>query len=74
MFGPTSETQEAQGSEIRSLEPKRGSHKIRWKFIWMSPAEPIGDVEFHIAVNAGNDDQSALGDEIHFKSVIATVE
>jgi hypothetical protein len=37
----------------------------RWELEWTAPAAPVGDVLFHAAANASNDDASALGDFIY---------
>jgi hypothetical protein len=37
----------------------------RWEFEWTAPAAASGDILFHAAANASNDDASALGDFIY---------
>lgn len=44
------------------------SDSIVWTFDWIAP-EPIGDITIHAAANAGNDDQSPLGDYVYARSV-----
>ena len=39
-----------------------GELAIRWTLRWMAPNEGAGPVVFHVAGNAGNYDESALGD------------
>ena len=36
-----------------------------WTVRWLAPPEPAGPVLFHAAANAGNDDDSELGDAVH---------
>jgi hypothetical protein len=40
-----------------------GSHS--WKFIWIAPAQPAGEVLFFGAANAANGDGSPSGDRIY---------
>jgi hypothetical protein len=39
--------------------------KLAWVVVWRAPAEPAGEVVFHVAANAANGDASALGDRIY---------
>jgi hypothetical protein len=41
------------------------SHKASWTLRWRAPAETGAPVVFHAAANAGNDDDSELGDVVH---------
>jgi hypothetical protein len=41
----------------------------RWMIEWKAPAAPNGRVTFHLAANAGNDNDSELGDFIYTKRV-----
>jgi hypothetical protein len=49
----------------------RGSSRVgkdgeaRWSVRWTAPAEATGPVVFHVAANAGNDDDSELGDFVY---------
>lgn len=36
-----------------------------WRFRWVAPSAPAGPVLFHVAANAGNGDQSPLGDYVY---------
>ncbi len=60
---------EADGAQIRSTSTTRIGDRALWRVQWRAPIEPIKDVTFFVAVNAGNDDQSPLGDQVHFKTV-----
>lgn len=47
-------------------EARRGnSDGFRWRIRWIAPETPAGDVVFHVAAVAGNDDESPLGDTVH---------
>jgi hypothetical protein len=39
--------------------------EARWSLIWIAPPAAIGTVQFHIAANASNNDDSPLGDFIY---------
>jgi hypothetical protein len=41
------------------------THETTWTLRWTAPAEGAGSVVFHAAANAGNDDDSELGDVVH---------
>lgn len=41
-----------------------GSDTIRWTVTWSAPGEPGPEVVFHLAANAADGDDSALGDSI----------
>lgn len=45
----------------------------RWRFTWRAP-EKLGAVVFAGAVNAANDDQSELGDEIYLITELMEME
>ena len=49
-----------------------GSHAVapdtaRWQVVWTAPAS--GEVVFHVAANAGDDDESPMGDMIYAASL-----
>ncbi|MFQ5572523.1 MAG: choice-of-anchor V domain-containing protein [Rhodothermales bacterium] len=46
----------------------------RWTFAWTSPSFPDGDVVFHVAANAANDDASEFGDFIYVEQRLSKVE
>ncbi|HSL71132.1 MAG TPA: choice-of-anchor V domain-containing protein, partial [Longimicrobiales bacterium] len=47
-----------------------GKDTIRWSIQWTAPARANGDVLFHFAGNASNDDASPLGDHIHLGQAV----
>ena len=59
---------ESRGKEVRSTEPVDGK-AARWALQWRAPESDSQSVKFLIGVNAANDDQSAFGDEIHYKTI-----
>ena len=48
------------------------SHETTWTLRWTAPAAGGGPVIFHAAANAGNDDDSELGDVVHTTSATST--
>ena len=46
-----------------------GGDGARWVFRWTAPARRPAPVAFHIATNAGNDDNSPLGDYVFLKVI-----
>lgn len=40
-----------------------------WTIEWTAPSAPAGPVQFNVAANASNDDDSPLGDYIYLKSI-----
>lgn len=42
---------------------------VSWEFTWRAPEEGGGPVIFHIAANAGNDDDSPFGDWVYLKEL-----
>jgi hypothetical protein len=50
-----------------SRAPAPGSN--RWTIDWEAPASAAGPVQFNVAANASNNDDSALGDYIYVKAV-----
>lgn len=51
----------AIGSQVDSSE------EMSWQVIWTAPSDPVsGPVIFHVAANAGNGDDSELGDRVFF--------
>ncbi|MEM9619080.1 MAG: choice-of-anchor V domain-containing protein [Pseudomonadota bacterium] len=74
VFLPGESGQEVNGSQIRSTElqtpfSKGGASGIAsWIVQWRAPIDLTSPVDFHFAVNIANDDQSPLGDQIHYRS------
>ncbi|GJL93050.1 choice-of-anchor V domain-containing protein [Hyphococcus sp.] len=65
---------ETLGSQIRSTAAKGGSGWLVWRFKWTAPAKMDAPITFHIAVNESNDDLSALGDQIHLRTLTLYAE
>ena len=42
-----------------------------WSLDWTAPATSAGPVVFHLAANAGNGDESPLGDFVYWKEAVA---
>jgi hypothetical protein len=40
-----------------------------WTIEWTAPAAPAGPVQFNVAANASNNDDSPLGDYIYLKTM-----
>lgn len=62
---------ESEGTAIRSTYAGSRTDvpgKSKWMLQWRAPETLDAVIEFYIAANAGNDDQSPFGDEIHLKS------
>lgn len=67
---------QVSGSQIRSTAAAALSSQdgAVWRFLWEAPrSTPADRIIFDIAVNGANDDQSALGDQIHLKSEIRKI-
>lgn len=45
------------------------SGRNSWTIEWTAPASPIAPVQFNVAANASNNDDSPLGDYIYLKAV-----
>jgi hypothetical protein len=58
------------GGAVRSAKTAPAGDVVEWAFQWRAGAEEDGLVDFHAAASAANDDQSAFGDEIHFRKFI----
>jgi hypothetical protein len=50
-----------------SRAPAPGTN--RWTIEWEAPPAPAGPIQFNVAANASNNDDSALGDYIYVKAV-----
>lgn len=61
---------EVNGTEIRSSKIRGGvGGWNEWRFTWNAPDKLDDTIKFYIAINESNDDQSAFGDQIHFKKL-----
>ena len=56
-----------QHNQTGSRTPAPGSNT--WTMEWTAPAGPAGVVQFNVAANASNNDDSPLGDYIYVKTV-----
>jgi hypothetical protein len=48
--------------------------EVRWRVRWRAPSKAAGPVVFHLAANAGNagnDDDSELGDFVYLASAVS---
>lgn len=57
------DVQYAQQTEEGSRADAAG--KLTWVLTWKAPSNWTGDVIFHVAANASNADESALGDHVY---------
>jgi hypothetical protein len=56
------------GAAIRSTAQRKNDGGVKWIFRWHVPTVFTTPIVLHVAVNASNDDGSALGDRIYFRS------
>lgn len=54
----------AGAAEVRGGE-------ARWRVRWRAPSKAAGPVVFHLAANAGNDDDSEFGDFVYLASAVS---
>ncbi len=71
VFESSDTSLESNGAAIRSLTPA-AADVATWRFQWRAGDED-DIVEFRAAANAANDDNSAFGDEIHFRKLVIPV-
>ena len=59
---------ETKGAEIRSTTPRAAEANgfASWALRWMAPEDAAAPVEFFLAANVSNDDQSPFGDRIEY--------
>ncbi|MHA7873230.1 MAG: hypothetical protein ACX939_12850, partial [Hyphococcus sp.] len=62
------EDQEANSYEIRSVATMKNEGDAVWVVKWRAPQKLPEALTIDVAVNAGNDDQSPFGDDIHYRS------
>ena len=65
---------EVNQKQVRSRSVKRNGNRAMWWVQWRAPDETNDEIIFYIAVNESNDDQSSLGDQIHFKTVTVSAD
>jgi len=59
-----------QHNLIGSRAAERGANT--WTIEWTAPSSATGPVQFNVAANASNNDDSPLGDYIYVKAVRST--
>jgi hypothetical protein len=63
---------EVEGAAARStLVRAKQADAATWRFSWRAPADALREAAFFVSANAGNDDQSPLGDIIYMDVVTA---
>ena len=65
---------EVAGAAARSTSPRPIDGRVSWSLEWRTPNDVAGAVEFIIAASSANDDGSALGDTIHYRSIGSVVD
>jgi hypothetical protein len=69
-FKATSSAIESKDAAIRStLARAKQTEEARWSFAWRAPDKLPAEIVFYLSANAGNDDQSPLGDRIYLETV-----
>lgn len=67
--GPGAEVVDWQGVQYARHTARGADHgeagEIRWELRWRAPGDPGSPVAFHVAANAGNYDDSELGDFVY---------
>ena len=63
VVGDTSDVEYVQHTTVGSTLPTPGL--ANWVIEWSSPVTPTSPIIFHVAANAGNDDDSDLGDFVY---------
>jgi hypothetical protein len=58
-------------SQTRPGAEQTAHWAAEWSLDWTAPASAAGPVVFHLAANAGNGDESALGDFVYWREAIA---
>lgn len=72
-FESADDRTEAKNGAIRSTlkgAAPAAPGEAAWRFVWIAPDDAQGEIAFHIAANAGNDDASPFGDRIFLSSRI----
>lgn len=59
---------EVAGAAARSTSPKPAGGPTRWLLEWEAPTVAFERIVFLVAASAANDDQSPLGDTIHYRA------
>ena len=64
---------ESRADASRSTAVRRRSDGFRWPLIWIAPDESGVTVSLYLAASSANDDQSPLGDRIHYRTIEVAV-
>jgi len=71
-FKAGSDKVETKDAAIRStLASTKQKDEARWTLTWRAPDKLPAEIVFYLSANAGNDDQSPLGDRIYLNAVTA---
>ncbi len=58
---------EVIGPASRSVAPVVAREAATWRLLWQAPERGNDDVLMYLAISAANDDQSPLGDVVHYR-------
>ena len=64
---------ESRAEASRSTAVRRRDEGFRWPLIWIAPDESGVTVSLYLAASSANDDQSPLGDRIHYRLIEVAV-
>ena len=64
---------ESIGSSTRSTRPETAADGAAWSLTWKAPQSDNLPIVMYLAANASNDDQSPLGDTIHYRTFVVRV-
>jgi hypothetical protein len=64
---------ESIGSSTRSTRPEIAADGAAWSLTWRAPQSDNLPIVMYLAANASNDDQSPLGDTIHYRTFVVRV-
>ena len=65
---------ESRADASRSIAVRHRSSCFRWPLIWIAPDKAGVIVRLYLAASSANDDQSPLGDRIHYRTVNIAVD
>ena len=61
---------ESIGAASRSTQPQDSRNGASWSVTWQAPRDGCSPVRLYLAASAANDDQSPLGDTVHYRKFI----
>lgn len=67
MFTPSIKSEVQYIQHSRNGTSVTSPRTVEWSFYWTAPKSDMGPVQFNIASNAANDDDSSFGDWIYIK-------